>query len=98
MGHYDIMHCIEQLDPLQDHCAGYLRHPFVENDGFCERISQVLADAVGDLIVRDTAHVARTRLFMLKAECPYIPPRSETEGEADFLHASSEDVLVRLLS
>ena len=22
-------------------CAGYLRHPFVENDGFCERMSQV---------------------------------------------------------
>jgi putative flippase GtrA len=22
-------------------CAGYLRHPFVENDGFCERVSQV---------------------------------------------------------
>ena len=35
---------------------------------------------------------------MLKAECPYIPPRSEIEGEADFLHASSEDVLVGLLS
>ena len=35
---------------------------------------------------------------MLKAGCPYIPPRSETEGEADVLHASSEDVLVRLLS
>ncbi len=35
---------------------------------------------------------------MLKAECLYIPPRSETEGEVDVLHASSEDVLVRLLS
>jgi hypothetical protein len=22
-------------------CNGYLRHPFVENDGFCERMSQV---------------------------------------------------------
>ena len=37
-------------------------------------------------------------LFMLRAECPYIPPRSEIEGEADVLHASSEDVLARLLS
>ena len=63
-----------------------------------ENLPQALADCVGDLIVRDTVHVASTRLFMLKAECPYIPPRSETEGEADVLHASSEDVLVRLLS
>ena len=47
---------------------------------------------------KQMSQVASTRLFMLKAECPYIPPRSETEGEADFLHASSEDVLVRLLS
>jgi hypothetical protein len=37
-------------------------------------------------------------LLMPKAEYPYILPRSETEGEADFLHASSEDVLVALLS
>jgi len=35
---------------------------------------------------------------MLKAECPYIPLRSETEGEVDVLPASSEDVPVRLLS
>ena len=35
---------------------------------------------------------------MLKAECPSIPPRFEAQGEADVLHASSEDVLVRLLS
>ena len=53
-----------------------------ENPGFWERMTQV----------------ASTRLFMLKAEYPYIPPRSEIEEEADFLHASSEDVLARLLS
>jgi flagellar biosynthesis protein FliR len=35
---------------------------------------------------------------MLKAECPYIPPRFGTAGEADVLHASPEDALVRLLS
>ena len=64
----------------------------------CLEPPQVLADYVSDLIVRDTTHVASTRLFMLIAEYPYIPPRSETEEEADFLHASSEDVLVRLLS
>ncbi len=39
--------------------------------------------------------IASIRLFMLKAECPYTLPRSE--AEADVLHASSEDVLVRLL-
>ena len=35
---------------------------------------------------------------MLKAECPYIPPRFGTAEEADVLHASSEGVLERLRS
>ncbi len=27
-------------------CAGYLAHPFVENDGFCERMCQVASTAL----------------------------------------------------
>ena len=32
--------------PARDLCAGYLGHPFLENNGFCERMSQVASIAL----------------------------------------------------
>jgi hypothetical protein len=38
-------------------------------------------------------HKIGEKLFMLKAEYPYIPPRSKSEGEADFLVEMNESLV-----
>src|SRR6266567_4646777 len=37
----------EMIQETLTPCAGYLAHPFVENDGFCERMCQVASTARG---------------------------------------------------
>ncbi len=36
----------EMIQETLTPCAGYLAHPFVENDGFCERMCQVASTAI----------------------------------------------------
>ena len=55
---------IKQRVCFSFHCADYLGHPFVENDGFCERMSHVASTALRrDLQSNMNAFVIRPIAF-----------------------------------
>src|SRR6266702_3865439 len=58
----------EMIQETLTPCAGYLAHPFVENDGFCERMCQVASTARGrrfsepEIAIRSCGNTPRSTL------------------------------------